>query len=278
MVFQQVRLIRRPELIDWSSDPPTRRYRYLVLGTNIPTYAYNLVAADAPAVIATAQGILFRQDVIGTQKAYDRFEVEVPYATRDRQPGRWSWDGDTSGETVNVTISKESIRRYGVGVSSEAGSAAASNIPKHNGAIDVQAGAPPRGTSQVIPACKFNVEFKYPAGIVTPAHLKFVFNLTGKVNSTRFLVWDPGEVLFLGGRMSAGDQVESSAHYAFAMSPNQTGLSFGSIAGVDKKGWEYLWISYAYSESASYMAQSPKFAYVERIYDTADLAGALGIS
>lgn len=272
-----LRLIRRPEFVDSSGNPPTRTYRYLVVGTTVTTIARNYVAADAPIVIATPQGILYRQDITTKQTAYDRFECEATYATRNREPGQWSWDGDTTGETVQVTISKESIRRYGVGVSSEAGSASASNIPKHNGAIGVEADGTITGTSQVIPALRFNVQYKYPPGVVTPAHLKYIYNLTGKVNSANFLAWSAGEVLFLGGRLTAGDQVESTAHFSFAMSPNATGLSFGSITGVDKKGWEYCWLSYAFSTSATRLSRNPEFAYVERIYDTTDLAAALGI-
>jgi len=271
-----LRLIRRPDHVDSTGNPPTRRYRYLVVGTNVTSIARNLVAADAPVVIATQNGILYRQDIVTNQSHYDRFECEVDYATRNRETGQWSWDADTTGETVNVTVSKESIKRYSSSTS-ELGSAAATAIPKHNGAIGVEQDGSIKGTSQVVPAMRFNVQYKYPAGVVTPNHAKYIYNLTGKVSSANFLCWAAGEVLFLGGRLTAGDQVESTAHFAFAMSPNATGLSFGAIAGVVKKGWEYCWISYAYAESAGRLVRTPEFAYVERIYDTTDLASALGI-
>jgi hypothetical protein len=66
--------------------------------------------------------------------------------------------------------------------------------------------------------------------------------------------------------------------FRFAASPNQTGLSVGSITGINKKGWEYLWVRYADAEDTGSGAiiKKPIAAYVERVYDDANF-GALGI-
>jgi len=56
----------------------------------------------------------------------------------------------------------------------------------------------------------------------------------------------------------------------FAASPNVTGLSVGDITGIDKKGWEYLWVLYQDTEdtSAAALVKRPVAAYVERVYDS----------
>ena len=66
--------------------------------------------------------------------------------------------------------------------------------------------------------------------------------------------------------------------YRFAASPNVSGLVVGSITGINKKGWEYLWVRYAEveDEDAQVLVNRPVAAYVERVYDTGNFA-ALGI-
>lgn len=36
--------------------------------------------------------------------------------------------------------------------------------------------------------------------------------------------------------------------FSFAASPNAVELTVGDITGIDKKGWEYLWVRYQDAE------------------------------
>ena len=58
-----------------------------------------------------------------------------------------------------------------------------------------------------------------------------------------------------------------------------TNLTIGDITGVDKKGWEYLWVRYTDSvnDTAKALVKKPIAAYVERVYEYGDF-GLLGIS
>jgi len=66
--------------------------------------------------------------------------------------------------------------------------------------------------------------------------------------------------------------------FRFAASPNVTGLTIGSITGIAKKGWEYLWVQYQDAEDtgAKCIVKRPAFVHVERVYDAGNYAG-LGI-
>lgn len=59
--------------------------------------------------------------------------------------------------------------------------------------------------------------------------------------------------------------------FRFARSPNQSGLAIGSIGGIAKRGWEYLWIRYAAQDDAGTgtRIKRPVGVYVERVYDEA---------
>ena len=63
--------------------------------------------------------------------------------------------------------------------------------------------------------------------------------------------------------------------FRFAASPNRTGLTIGDIKGIDKKGWEYMWVRYADSEDAAARAivKTPVGVYVEQVYEDGDFMG-----
>ena len=60
------------------------------------------------------------------------------------------------------------------------------------------------------------------------------------------------------------------------MSSNVTGLSIGDVASIAKKGWEYALIRYEDKVESNKPVRVPKHVYVNRVYDTCDLATALG--
>ncbi|HYD00135.1 MAG TPA: hypothetical protein VEB22_02830, partial [Phycisphaerales bacterium] len=106
-----------------------------------------------------------------------------------------------------------------------------------------------------------------------------LFALTGRTNSGGFRGFAAGEVLFLGASGSKrGDTGDWEITFRFAASPNATGLSVGTITGVAKKGWEYLWVRYADVQDATTKAivKRPAAVYIERVYEAGNF-GALGI-
>ena len=82
-------------------------------------------------------------------------------------------------------------------------------------------------------------------------------------------------VLYAGAKRGSGDW---EITFRFAASPNVTHLTIGDITGVDKKGWEYLWVRYADSvdDTAKALVKKPIAAYVERVYEYGDFS-LLGI-
>lgn len=268
-----IRLIEIPAFAE--SDGEIKTLNYTLVGTTSENTARSTFLAATPGVILTAIGTLYREPPSIRQTAYDSFAIQVTYTRRKAETGEWTWDFDTTGGTVHISHAKESIARYYSG-GSETGAAAATNVPKHNQAIGVDRTGNVQGTDIVIPAMKINVSYRHPLGQVTIAFAKKMHNMTGKVNSTKFLNFAAGEVLFLGARGSDGTVAEGTVGYSFAMSQNVTGLTIGEVAGVAKKGWEYLWISYKEAVSAGNKSTQPEFVYVERVYDTADFAAELG--
>lgn len=102
-----------------------------------------------------------------------------------------------------------------------------------------------------------------------------LYNVTGAVNSGAFRGFAADEVLCLGATGRQQGINPWSIALAFAAAPNLTGLSAGSITGIAKKGWEYLWALYEKQDDATAKFITPKIraAYVERVYRRVSFAG-----
>ncbi len=103
--------------------------------------------------------------------------------------------------------------------------------------------------------------------------------LTGAVNSAPFRGFQAGEVLFMGASgtrrgVDVDDRWEIT--YKFAASPNQSGMSVGSISSIQKRGWDYLWVRYEKQEKGSgadkVVVMYPVNVTVDQVYDYNNLA------
>jgi hypothetical protein len=263
-----MRIFPVPDGITYTANPPTQTHKLKIAEVADKDTAMGLAMASTPAIVSTAFGVLYRQDVRVSRAAYNQWMVEVPYGQRQNETGEWTWSFDTTGGTVHITQAKEEVRRY-----------PAATAPDQLGAIAVD-GDEVKGVEIVIPAMKINVEYSHPLGVMTLAKAKFLANITGTVNSTPFLTFAPGEVLFLGANGADGTTSDAKVGYQFAMSANADSMTIGAVVGVAKRGWEVAWIRYQDTITSADGKDQPtrvaKYVYVDRVYEVIDMAAALG--
>ena len=173
-----------------------------------------------------------------------------------------------SGGTQHITQSLQTVGSY---------APPGKQAPDFKGAIGVTHDSV-EGVDITIPVYNFSETHYIATAAVTGAYKAALFNLTGKVNDGAFRGFAIGEVLFLGASGSKRGEDDWEITFRFAASPNVTGLTIGDITGIDKKGWEYMWVRYADAEDAAAKAivKKPVAVYVEKVYETGDFAG-LGI-
>jgi hypothetical protein len=167
---------------------------------------------------------------------------------------------DTTGGSVHVTQSR-GTQRYGI------------FPPDFQGAIGVSDDRI-EGVDITIPAYKFAYTHYVPRIFVSQSYKNRLFQLTGKVNSASFKGFSTGEVLFLGSTGSRRGREDFEITFNFAASPNVTMLQIAPGIIVNSKyGWDYLWVFYhdAIDDSAHQIVRRPRAAYVERVYEFADL-------
>jgi len=274
------RFIELPEFSSGSDNPLMRKTAYKAIGFTDEAIVRALARTSTPATLLSSAGLLYRTNIETRQNAYNQIEFTCTYEAHSVDPGSWSWSGETFGGTVHITNSLETIKRYDAAGNTATGTSEAT-IPYYGRSIGLDESGNIAGTEIVIPAAKFNIRFSHPQGFVSLAWFKQMVSLTGKTNSTNFLLWAPGEVLFLGASGSDGSNVDAQWEYSFAMSENASLTFGGSFATVSKKGWEYAWVKFKKSDRAvgsdKFPGVTPEFVFVERVYEAVDLAGILGI-
>lgn len=252
--------------------PEAAELRYVVRGTDDDLAARAALASEAPT---TYDGLPRRTVGIEPGEAPGVWEGEVRYGVESvdfggpPQTGESVFAFDTGGGAQHITQSKETLSTHAApGVPA---------APDFGGAIGVTADSV-EGVDIVVPVYHFTETHYLADALVTTAYRGALFLLTGRVNNAPFKGFNAGEVLFLGASGSKRGQGDWEIAFRFAASPNASNLSVGPITGVDKKGWEYLWVRYGddLDEAADALVKRPVAAYVERVYDDGNFS-LLGI-
>lgn len=192
------------------------------------------------------------------------WNVEYNLSTPEAQ---LRWGFDTSGGTVRMFTSRNTTRFPATG----------RTAPDFKGAIGVKSTAndtEPEGVDVVTPVLKLTATFRHPKNTIDMAYVKKIAGMSGRTNNAAFYGYDEGELLFLGAVGELIPNITTDIRYEFAASKNVTGLSLGEIAGIAKKGHDYLWVAFEPDQdtSAKKLVQRPLAAYVERVYDETDFA------
>ena len=194
----------------------------------------------------------------------------------DPGSGEYTYSFDTMGGTQHITQSLDTVGSYA--------DSSIPSAPDFHGAIGVSntnGNAEVQGVDITVPIYNFSETHYLTTEQVTPEYKGTLFQLTGKVNNATFRGLAAGECLFLGASGTLhGTETDTETTgdweitYRFAASPNKTGITIGSISGIAKKGWEYLWVRYADVEDMNAMAmvKRPVAAYVEQVYESADFS------
>lgn len=195
------------------------------------------------------------------------FQVNAPYQTGDNLT-----TFEIGTQTVNKKFSEDAPTTF----------PAAGSAPNYGHLINVT----PDGVEGVdvdVPTLVLSKTFYYADADVTTAWIEDVWAVAcNPINDDTFYDFAAGTLKFLGvsgtRRFNGGDW---ELTFKFAASPNVTGLTIGSITGIAKTGWQYLWIDYkkdeiTYASTKLKYAWVAEFVYVHTVYGSSDFAD-LGI-
>jgi hypothetical protein len=255
----------RPGSRATTSKEPSFVGRYYAAGTNNSATVKAYALANTPATVLTLEGTLWRNDIQVTPDADGGmvWEVDVFYGRVNRQVGSYSrrWEGTMGTERRFNSLAT---------VASYPGSA-----PSYGKLIGVDEDRI-EGADFPVPSSMFVIEFKHPTGFFNDVQAANAEAIQGHVNSTIFFGRAAGEIMFWSFRGQEGTDAETTIEYTFVRKPNLTGLTVGTITGIDKRGHDHIWFRYTDAISEGRTVRIPQFAYVEQIAPYSDLAAVLG--
>lgn len=221
-------------------------------------------AALAAAAPATYKGLV-RDSVNADPVGADLWKGYARYARLENDD---EYTFDTGGGTTKMTQSLATINSY---------APSGFTAPDFQGAIGVTEDKVD-GVDVTSPQYQFTETHRFTDAEVDGAYKLALFRLTGRTNNDTFRGFAAGEVLFMGAAGSKRGDEDWTIVFRFACSPNVTGLAVGDITGIDKLGWEYMWVRYAdYQDATAYsIVKRPISVYVEQVYAPDDF-GDLGI-
>jgi len=204
---------------------------------------------------------------ITEQIAPGTYRVEVPYRFGNNPDGKYAseWSVSSTGGTAHITTSIQTVQSYGP-----------APRPNYQGGIGVTKDAV-EGVDIIVPQFLRTETHWWYREAITQGYIQSLFAATGKVNSQPFREMSAGEALFLGFTWDGRGGLEPWRFtYSFMGLPNVTNKTVGTITGINKRGHEYLWVSFEEVVDNNKVVKRPKYAYVERVYESTDF-GAFGI-
>jgi hypothetical protein len=238
---------------------------YIISGTEDDIAAADALVAFRPAMVDN----LPAQTAEVEWLAPNYWLGKVRYGVTQRQSGEEPlYSFDTGGGSQHITQSLFTVNRY---------APAGKTAPNFEGAIGVDDNSV-NGVDITVPVYSFTETHYFDDSFVTESYKGILFNLTGKVNSGSWRNYAGGEALFMGASGSKRGKGDWEISFKFAASPNKSNITIGSITGISKKGWEYLWVKYESDEdtAAKTLIKKPTAVYIEKVYEEASFA-SLGI-
>lgn len=171
---------------------------------------------------------------------------------------------EVTGTTQRITQSRATINTYVA--------PSFTTAVDYKGAINVDGDGIPQGVDILVPTIGYTVNHTFPATKLPGAYAVTLANTVGRVNNATFQgIARRGALLerVVGTRRT--DQ-RWDLSFTFAVSKNETSLTIGSITGIAKAGWDYLWVTYWDRVINGVRVREPVQVNVEQVYEEADFS------
>jgi hypothetical protein len=231
---EQERTITR----DKDGIPTAKTVQYLIHGAASEEEAFALLQSTTPGYL---DNLKINEYETNEVKGSGAFTYDVNYTKMsDAEYGDLTGTGtsekysfDTSGGTATMKQALDvSEKHSSLATTPDMEKGINWDGEQFNG-VDIVVSNIVEGRSHTVRKNRFTTDYK-----------RKLAELTGTVNNASFKGWNAGEVLFLGASASDTDDDYVEINFKFAISPNETNLSYADFTINNKKGWEYVWAYY----------------------------------
>lgn len=261
-----------------SMSDPSLTQRWMAQSDSDPATPTAARAALIATLPSTYNG-LYLQGYSQRELGGRLFEFRVTYGRRlPLQEDVAHLTADSTGQTIHRETSLETIARY-----TEAGAGATSpaDAVDYDQLIGVNDGRV-EGVDVITPGGSFSVTKRFNMTGLAAGFCQTLMDLTGTVNNLEFtFLWRGQLFSFAAGDLrydgcsiqEAGlnddGQNLMDVTYRFTHSPAVADLEIGPITGIDKEGWQYLWVTYEQAEDTAgdRIVKRPKQVNIEKVYE-----------
>jgi hypothetical protein len=246
-----------------------------VYGAASEAEAIAAVAAEAPAIVDALAMVNVSvnervKDVYECQANYGTLKPFTPAPILEVGQSQFNFEVATQPQRIIVPIKPQTVYpKSGLTVP-------ANHI---NWLIGQQGNEdPPTGADVSEPVASFSESHILSVSTITAAQQRVLLKIVGRLNQFSFRGWAAEEVLCTGISGSKRGSEDWEVSFRFGVREHQTGITVAGIEGVDKKGWQFLWVRYAttYAGDAKVMTNVAEYVVVADVYKTANFAN-LGI-
>lgn len=242
---------------------------FLIEGAADDNEALSKLLADAPAAVNGKPLSPTESEVeeIDESGIFTGTAVYVSPEYGNREAGSFTLSFDIAGTTQRITQSRSTVASY---------TRPGSWVRSFGGALNVSSDGSVEGTDIIVPTVSYEFTKTYPDDqFEDGTFIRVLIAAVGSVNDDTWQGLDAGEALL--SRVSGRRRHDGKWDVTFgvAVSLNEEDLAVGEITGIDKEGWDYLWVYYAEEEKTTgggqkYVGKVPVNAFVERIYRRTD--------
>lgn len=180
---------------------------------------------------------------------------------------------DTTGGTEHITtaVAEDPLKGFGV-LGEMVYPGASGEYVRYDGLINVSGGTV-HGVDIVVPQFQFTETWVMPSAWILDSYVNTLYRLTGTINLKQFRVFTEGECLFLGARCEMNRGATMAAiTYQFSARPTRKNFKVGDVTVQEKRGWDYMWVSYRSSVVSGAAVQRPHSVYVNQVYELGDFS------
>lgn len=182
---------------------------------------------------------------------------------------------------ISFSSKSQSIKQY-TAKTTVSFSATGDTAPDFKGAINVNAEGEVEGVDSIVPCLTVSVTQRMEGASLTPAYALLVSGLIGKYNNNEFLGFPAGTMQLTAGDgslsfaipnpnadLTGGDPIppqDRELSFEFLFSPNLTGITIGTVTGINKKGHQYMWTLWRDTIDSGKVFRKPRAVYVQDLY------------
>jgi hypothetical protein len=258
------------ERFDNDAAPAWYETTYVIEGSENPVEAEAAALAIVPLTRTGRAGTLKRRGLTIRHIGYKVYEADAHYDAGDGND--WTFRVSVRGKMQKILVG-EHVATF------KRSDDTLPDTPNHKGLINVRPDGKVEGIEIPVPATYLTISKRFEAGVITPQYVDNLDSLSFCTNNATWpsgpFGWEEGRLLFLGAELVDGRYTPLDIDLNFELGKHLVDVTKNDVT-FSKKAHDVLWWeekpAKTFESSSGTKSYVPKYAHVERVFDSASYA------